>query len=52
MSTGGGYKDGLGELAMRFVTTPVTGSYAVQIEAQDANGKTASASVPITVTAH
>jgi hypothetical protein len=31
---------------------PVTGSYAMQIRVQDSNGKTASASVPITVTAH
>jgi hypothetical protein len=31
---------------------PVTGSYTMQIRVQDSNGKTASASVPITVTAH
>ena len=31
---------------------PVTGNYTLQIRAQDANGKTANASVPVTVTAH
>jgi hypothetical protein len=31
---------------------PVAGSYTMQIRVQDSNGKTASASVPITVTAH
>jgi subtilase family serine protease len=31
---------------------PVTGSYTMQIRVQDSNGKTASASIPITVTAH
>jgi subtilase family serine protease len=31
---------------------PITGSYIMQIGVRDSNGKTASASVPITVTAH
>ena len=31
---------------------PVTGSYTLQIKAQDGNGKTTSAGVPVTVAAH
>jgi len=33
-------------------TKPVTGSYVLQILAQDANGRKTSASIPVTVTAH
>ena len=52
-----GFPNGMGFSANGTVITaswakPVTGSYTMQIRVQDSNGKTASASVPINVTAH
>lgn len=41
-----------GAVITAYWAKPVTGSYTLQIAVQDSNGKTASAGVPITVTAH
>ena len=41
-----------GAVITAYWAKPVTGSYTMQLAVLDSNGKTASASVPITVTAH